>query len=132
MGARESNAGDDFHFWWAAYRALALVAPGTDLRLLTLEGLASVDDPDEAYETVDVAEYFGGNDAATARALVLSQLKYSTRQPEAGGQLPGCVEQRGDDQLTEPQGGPVLSSPPILPQRIADSSTTMARPRPPR
>jgi hypothetical protein len=68
VGAREPNAGDDFHFWWAAYRALALVAPGTDLRLLTLERLARVDDPDEAYETVDVAEYFGGCDVASARA----------------------------------------------------------------
>jgi hypothetical protein len=48
--------------------ALALVAPGTDLRLLTLEGLARVHDPDEAYETVDVAEYFGGRDVASARA----------------------------------------------------------------
>ena len=61
MGAPESNAGDDFHFWWAATRVLALIEPGTDLRLLTLEGLASVDDPDEAYETVDVGEYFGGD-----------------------------------------------------------------------
>ena len=37
MGAPESNAGDDFHFWWAASRALTLLEPGTDLRLLTLE-----------------------------------------------------------------------------------------------
>ena len=68
VGARESNAEGDFHFWWAAYRALVLVVPGTDLRLLTLEGLARVEDPDEAYETVDVAEYFGGSDVASARA----------------------------------------------------------------
>jgi hypothetical protein len=82
VGAPESNAGDDFHFWWAASRALVLIEPGTDLRLLTLEGLASVDDPDEAYETVDVGEYFGGHSVATATALVLSQLKYSTRHPD--------------------------------------------------
>jgi hypothetical protein len=81
VGAPESNAGDDFHFWWAASRTLALIDPGTDLRLINLEGLASVDDPDEAYETVDVSEYIGGTDVATARALVLSQLKYSTRDP---------------------------------------------------
>ena len=94
MGARESNAGDDFHFWWAAYRALTLVAPGAELRLLTLEGLARVDDPDEAYETVDVAEYFGGNDVATARALVLSQLKYSTRHPDRAWTAARLCEQR--------------------------------------
>ena len=81
MGAPESNAGDDFHFWWAASRALALIEPGTDLRLLTMEGLAGVDEADEAYETVDVAEYFGGTDVATADSLVLSQLKYSSRDP---------------------------------------------------
>jgi hypothetical protein len=82
VGAPESNAGDDFHFWWAASRALKLVEPGTILRRVTLEGLAHVDDPDDEYETVDVAEYLGGDDAASADALVLSQLKYSSRHPD--------------------------------------------------
>lgn len=81
MGASESNAGDDFHFWWAASRALELVQPGAMLRKLTLEGLGTVDDPDDSYETVDVGEFFGGADMATATAVVLSQLKYSTRHP---------------------------------------------------
>ncbi len=94
MGAPESNAGDDFHFWWAANRALTLIEPGTDLRLLTMEGLASVDDPDEAYQTVDVAEYLGGNDVATARALVLSQLKYSTRAPDKAWTAARLCERR--------------------------------------
>ncbi|WP_228181258.1 hypothetical protein [Streptomyces anulatus] len=39
--------------------ALKLVEPGTILRRVTLEGLAHVDDPDDEYETVDVAEYLG-------------------------------------------------------------------------
>ncbi|MET8130055.1 hypothetical protein ABZV67_44745 [Streptomyces sp. NPDC005065] len=82
MGAPESNAGDDFHFWWAASRALKLIEPGTILRRVTLEGLAHVDDPDDEYETVDVAEYLGGDDAASAEVLVLSQLKYSSRHPD--------------------------------------------------
>ncbi|MFF2217454.1 hypothetical protein [Streptomyces antibioticus] len=82
MGAPESNAGDDFHFWWAASRALELLDPGSDLCRVTLEGLARVDDPDETYETVDVGEYYGGFDAAGVRALVMSQLKYSTRHPD--------------------------------------------------
>ncbi|MDX3322943.1 MULTISPECIES: hypothetical protein [Streptomyces] len=82
VGAPESNAGDDFHFWWAASRALKLVEPGTILRRVTLEGLAHVDDPDDEYETVDVAEYLGGDDADSADALVLSQLKYSSRHPD--------------------------------------------------
>ncbi|SBW18653.1 hypothetical protein FDG2_0757 [Candidatus Protofrankia californiensis] len=82
MGASESNAGDDFHFWWAASRVLELVRPGTRLQAVTLEGLAQVDDPDESYETVDVGEYVGGDRFATAELVVLSQLKYSTRHPE--------------------------------------------------
>lgn len=94
MGAPESNAGDDFHFWWAASRALVLIEPGTDLRLLTVEGLASVDDTDEAYETVDVGEYFGGNDVATACALALSQLKYSTRHPDRAWTAARLCEKR--------------------------------------
>ncbi|MFE3559490.1 hypothetical protein ACFXKW_32240 [Streptomyces sp. NPDC059193] len=82
MGAPESNAGDDFHFWWAASRALELIKPRTDLHRVSLEGLPSVDDPDDEYETVDVAEYYGGDSAASAHTLVLSQLKYSTKFPE--------------------------------------------------
>ncbi|MFB8168296.1 hypothetical protein ACFC60_10145 [Kitasatospora purpeofusca] len=82
MGAPESNAGDDFHFWWAASRALRLIEPHTDLHRISLEGLASVDDPDDEYETVDVAEYYGGSDVASAHRLVLSQLKYSTKFPD--------------------------------------------------
>ncbi|MFC9250401.1 NACHT domain-containing protein [Amycolatopsis thailandensis] len=81
IGATESNAGDDFHFWWAANRALALIEPGTTSRLLVLEGLGRVDDPEDEYETVDVAEYFGSESFDDATALVLSQLKYSTRHP---------------------------------------------------
>ncbi|MBD0840717.1 ATP-binding protein [Streptomyces sp. TRM68416] len=82
MGAPESNAGDEFHFWWAASRALELLNPNSDLCRVSLEGLARVDDPDEKYETVDVAEYYGGSDVRDAHTLVMSQLKYSTRHPD--------------------------------------------------
>ncbi|MFI5851535.1 hypothetical protein ACIA7R_27510 [Micromonospora chalcea] len=81
MGAPESNAGDDFHFWWAASRALALIEPGTESRLLVVEGLAQIDDPDDEYEIIDVAEYVGGADFSSATTLLISQLKYSTRHP---------------------------------------------------
>ncbi|MCM3885045.1 ATP-binding protein [Frankia sp. R82] len=101
MGASESNAGDDFHFWWAASRALALVAPGTRLSLVTLEGLARVDDPDESYETVDVGEYFGGERFATAELVVLSQLKYSTRHPDREWTVARICEKR--DRKKQPQ-----------------------------
>ncbi|MFE2038441.1 hypothetical protein ACFXBB_35495 [Streptomyces scopuliridis] len=95
MGAPESNAGDEFRFWWAASRALELLDPGSDLRRVTVEGLVRVDDPDETYETVDVAEYYGGSDAAEARALVMSQLKYSTRHPDRPWTASRLCEPRG-------------------------------------
>jgi hypothetical protein len=82
VGAEESNSGDDFHFLWAASRALALIEPGTHSRLLVVEGLSAVDDADDQYETVDLTEYFGGEDFDAATTTVVSQLKYSTRHPD--------------------------------------------------
>lgn len=81
MGALESNAGDDFHFWWAATRVLALIEPDTEGKLVVVEGLSRVDDPDDEYEAVDVTEYIGGDDLDSASVVVLSQLKHSTRHP---------------------------------------------------
>jgi hypothetical protein len=43
-----------------------------------VERLSRVDDPDDEYEAVDVAECFGGDDFDSAAALMVSQLKYST------------------------------------------------------
>lgn len=80
-GARESNAGDDYHFWWTSRRALKLIDPVGTLSVLTVEGLLHVDDPEDTYEAADVAEYFGGEDSATAAAVVVSQLKHSTTKP---------------------------------------------------
>ncbi len=94
MGAPESNAGDAFHFWWAASRALVLVEPGSGLRRIAIEGLAFHDDPNDAYETVDLAEYYGGEDVASATAVVLSQLKHSTRHPEAAWTTARLCQQR--------------------------------------
>jgi hypothetical protein len=75
LGARESNAGDDFHFWWAATRALKLIEPGANSILITIEGLSRVDDEEDAYEAIDVTEYVGGADLAAASEVVVSQLR---------------------------------------------------------
>ncbi|MCL6558167.1 MAG: hypothetical protein K6U74_05065 [Firmicutes bacterium] len=86
-GARESSAGDDFHLLWAARKALSLLEPNTRLKALGIEG----PDKEEAeflgpdggkLLAVDLAEYFGGECFNTADNVVLSQLKYSTRNPE--------------------------------------------------
>ena len=94
MGAPESNAGDDFHFWWAATQALELVKPGAESTVVTLEGLSRVDDPDDQYEAVDVGVYIGGNSLVSASSAVLSQLKYSTRHPDKAWTASRLREQR--------------------------------------
>lgn len=94
MGAPESNAGDDFHFWWAATRALELIMPGTGSTLVMLEGLGRVDDPDDDYEAVDVAVYHGGDSVAASTTAVLSQLKHSTRHPDKAWTAARLAERR--------------------------------------
>lgn len=81
---RESRAGDDFHYLWAARRLLALVDPASDLRLVRLEGPTPEDDPDEddQFLGVDLIEYHGGDSLRSATRTVVSQLKYSTRHAE--------------------------------------------------
>jgi len=83
-GARESNAGDDFHFIWSAKKALQLLEPGTELEALCVEGPNIKDsihfkDDENALLSIDVAEYFGGKNYEDASKVIFSQLKYSTR-----------------------------------------------------
>jgi hypothetical protein len=84
-GARESHAGHEFHFLWAARRVVRLLDPKADLRRVKIEGVAPIDaaaSDNAAFLAVDVTEYFGGDEFATARETVISQLKYSTRHPK--------------------------------------------------
>ena len=85
-GARESNAGDDFLTLWAARRAVEMLNPASDLKCVRVEGLSPVDvatlDPTKSYFlAVDLVEYFGGTTFEKAHRVVISQLKYSTRNP---------------------------------------------------
>jgi len=88
-GARESNAGDDFHFIWSAKKALHLLEPHTDFEALCVEGPNIEDsiifeDDGNTLLSIDVAEYFGGKKYEDATQIIFSQLKYSTRH----GNLP--------------------------------------------
>ncbi|SNQ50475.1 conserved hypothetical protein [Frankia canadensis] len=121
MGASESNAGDDFHIWWAASRALKLIEPGARLRLVALEGLATVDDPDESYETVDVSEYIGGYRITTADTVILSRLKYSTKHPNTPWTAARLCKPRKrprDDQLATSRT--VIADPATAYRRVLD------------
>jgi hypothetical protein len=86
-GARESNAGDDFHIVWAARRAVQTLNPRSDLHCLVVEGVSPVDliplDPDsEHYLAADLTEYYGGTTLAGCEKVSIVQLKYSTRHPD--------------------------------------------------
>lgn len=83
-GARESNAGDDFHFIWSAKKALKLLEPNTEFEALCVEGPNIEDsiifeDDENVLLSIDVAEYFGGKKYEDATKVIFSQLKYSTR-----------------------------------------------------
>lgn len=84
-GVRESNAGDDFHILWAARRALDLLKPHSGLTKIVMEGVDPLDQGDGDEEDlllgVDLSEYHGGDSLEMSTALVVSQLKYSTRHP---------------------------------------------------
>jgi hypothetical protein len=76
-GARGSNAGDDFHELWAVRQALTLLSPDSDLKAVTLEGVAERDSrgaTPESWDGVDCALYFGGYDAPEATSIELLQL----------------------------------------------------------
>ena len=86
-GARESSAGDDFHLLWAGRKALSLLMPNSDLMALSIEGPHREEsnflDPEgDQLLAIDLAEYYGGDRFDSAKLIVLSQLKYSTRNPE--------------------------------------------------
>lgn len=76
-GVRASRDGDRFHYYWAAWRALCLLDPLSDLEVIGVEGLPEGEEvPDE--EVIDVAEYYGGSDARTCSIFRYVQLKHST------------------------------------------------------
>ncbi len=74
---RPSREGDQFHYVWAARRCLRLLAPTSDLTAVAIEG-TSPEDPTEADEVIDVAEYYGSSDPDKASSIKYFQLKHST------------------------------------------------------
>lgn len=85
LGARSSNAGDDFHELWALRQALTLLNPDSGLTAVTVEGLPARDEGGSARDTwegVDCAFYYGSDTIASASRVVVDQLKYSAANPE--------------------------------------------------
>lgn len=79
--ARYSNAGDFFHFRWAARRCLGLLDPWSNLVCITLEGASLDESPYNSSrargEIIDVAEYYGDSKFENATQISYYQLKHS-------------------------------------------------------
>jgi len=81
LGARGSNAGDDFHELWVLRHALQLLDPDTDLKAVTAEGLLALDEkgfPKDTWDGVDCVFYY---EAGSIERLVVDQIKYSSADP---------------------------------------------------
>ena len=84
-GALPSNAGDRYHFVYVARRLIDMLRPGTPLRLVELEGItlgdALVVDDVDSFLAVDHCEYYGGENAVSAKQVHIVQVKYSPLHP---------------------------------------------------
>lgn len=67
LGARESNAGDEFHNLWAARRAVRLLEPKSGLCRVVMEGVSPVD----ADSLEDIEDLLLGVDSDVYRGFVL-------------------------------------------------------------
>lgn len=83
MSVGPSRAGDQFHYHWAARRCLALLPENAELVAVAIEGASPDEDAGGAGEDlIDVAEYYGCEDARHAELIRTVQLKHSTRRTD--------------------------------------------------
>ncbi len=85
LGAKASNAGDEFHEIWALRKALSLLDQNSDLTALKIEGVAVPEgrrQDDRVWDGVDCSLYYGGSDIEGADRIDLVQLKYSVSAPK--------------------------------------------------
>lgn len=83
-GAVASNAGDDFHLVWACRKLLEILKPNSELTAISVEGPTwedsiQVEDEENLY-SIDIAEYYRGDNFERAEQVIFSQLKYSFYQ----------------------------------------------------
>lgn len=78
---RASRDGDQFHYLWAARKALLLLNPLSRLHTLTIEGPSKSEfneEIEEGEEIIDVGEYYTNNHFFAASKIIYTQLKHST------------------------------------------------------
>jgi hypothetical protein len=96
-GARESNAGDEFHILWAMQRLLGMLQPGSSLARVVVEGISPTDNAARArslLQGADLTEYYGGDTFESADRVLVTQLKYSERKPNLAW-TPARLARRG-------------------------------------
>lgn len=82
---RASRDGDQFHYLWAARKALLLLNPLSHLHTLTIEGPSKsefIEEVEDGEEIVDVGEYYTSNHFPEASKIIYTQLKHSTLHAE--------------------------------------------------
>lgn len=83
--ALPSNAGDRYHFVYAARRMLDMLHPRNNLALIKMESVAREDlclaTDSETFLGVDLTEYYGGQSSDTAESIIVVQVKYSPTHP---------------------------------------------------
>ncbi|MDZ7691131.1 MAG: hypothetical protein U5K69_08355 [Balneolaceae bacterium] len=99
-GARESNAGDNFHELWACSKAIELLNPESSLKQLVIEDLSEWDLEDGRNNPylllgVDMAEYYGGKSFKSCERIVISQVKYSHRNSQKDWTLSRLTRLKG-------------------------------------
>ncbi len=81
-----SSAGDDFHVLYTIKKSLELLNfDERGLKAITVEGFENnaskkIDPTGEMFLGIDLTEYYGGKDFENSHAIIISQLKYSTRR----------------------------------------------------
>lgn len=82
VGARASNAGDDYHELWVARQAIRLLSNESGLAAIAVEDGNLPDAPSGTWNGVDCTLYFGGTTLSNATHVEIVQVKYSTTKPE--------------------------------------------------
>ena len=86
VGARASNAGDDFHILWALSHAIRVLDPSSNLSAVTVEGIPPAKGilaKQGAWDGVDVGLFYGDESLGSASSVEIQQLKYSTTSPNS-------------------------------------------------
>lgn len=91
---RASRDGDQFHYLWAARRALQLLTAQSGLVAITIEGastfeLQAAGAIEAGEELIDIAEYYGSTAIEKATLVRYMQLKHSTLRVDDVWQLSG-------------------------------------------